>query len=236
MLRTPATTSSPCALSRKSPSGLGSPSVGSRPETRPRRRSSRRGCRTPSAARSPPCRGNTEHRSRLTVMVAARSLPQESKTARTAKQQLGARVLGEVLAGRAAVERRRSGRRARAGQQAPSSHVGGRLRHGAQLGERSPRTASAGTPRTTSPNICSSRRRESRASASSPRRASPATASSVSPRLRIVSSIPGIKSWAPERTESSSGSGDPRSRDLLALERLDSGVNLGLEAVRKIAE
>jgi hypothetical protein len=62
-------------------------------------------------------------------------------------------------------------------------------------------------PRATFPNIWMKRRYASHANRSfSVFLARPSTERSFSPRLRTVSSIPGIESRAPERTETSSGS------------------------------
>ena len=63
------------------------------------------------------------------------------------------------------------------------------------------------TPSTTLPNICTSRRYESQANRSlSVTLARPWTERSFNPTFRIVSSIPGIESRAPLRTDTSSGS------------------------------
>ncbi len=58
------------------------------------------------------------------------------------------------------------------------------------------------------PNICTNRRWESYAKRQSPSDclARPWTESSFSPRLRTVSIIPGMENFAPERTDTSSGS------------------------------
>ena len=70
-----------------------------------------------------------------------------------------------------------------------------------------------GMPSTTLPNICTNRRYASQAKrSSSVLRASPATDSSLRPRLRTVSSIPGIETRAPERTETNRGSSGSPSR------------------------
>ena len=67
--------------------------------------------------------------------------------------------------------------------------------------------SSPGTSRTILPNIWTKRRYESYANRSLPVcLARPCTESSLSPRLRTVSIIPGIENGAPERTETSSGS------------------------------
>jgi hypothetical protein len=69
------------------------------------------------------------------------------------------------------------------------------------------------TPRTTLPNICTKRRYESHAKRSfSVLFASPWTDSSFNPRFRTVSSIPGIDSRAPDRTDTSNGSSGSPSR------------------------
>ena len=90
------------------------------------------------------------------------------------------------------------------------------------------------TPSTTSPYIWMSRRYESSAKRGLPvDAASPSTATSFSPRLRIVSIIPGIETAAPERTETSSGF--PVVAEALPgarLEGRDVLVDLGVEARR----
>ena len=122
--------------------------------------------------------------------------------------QLLARIEREVLAGRLleqSLEARRSARAARSASSsvsaldarappwpAPSAcsklelprSRGRRCRTSARSGGRSPRRSAR------SPVLC----------------AQPATDSSLRPRLRTVSSIPGIETRAPERTETSSGS------------------------------
>ena len=66
--------------------------------------------------------------------------------------------------------------------------------------------------------------------------ASPSTATSFRPRLRIVSIIPGIETAAPERTETSSGSeGSPKRLPGTVLERADVLVDLPPELVRHLA-
>ncbi len=67
--------------------------------------------------------------------------------------------------------------------------------------------SSPGTSNTVRPNIWIRRRYESQAKRSSwLRRASPSTLESFRPMSRIVSIIPGMENFAPERTDSSSGS------------------------------
>jgi hypothetical protein len=70
--------------------------------------------------------------------------------------------------------------------------------------------------RTVLPNIWISRRYESQAKRSLPAcLARPCTDSSFSPMLRTVSIIPGIENFAPERTDTSSGSsGAPSARPI----------------------
>jgi hypothetical protein len=78
-----------------------------------------------------------------------------------------------------------------------------------------------GTPHTTSPNICTSRRYESHAKRGLlVLAARPSTDTSLSPRLRTVSIMPGIESRAPLRTDTSSGSsGSPSRRPARASSR-----------------
>ncbi len=79
-----------------------------------------------------------------------------------------------------------------------------------------PSNASSGTPYTVLPNMWIRRRYASQANRSSPLCAiNPAMLASVSPTLRIVSIMPGMENFAPERTDSSNGSRrSPRSRPI----------------------
>ena len=71
------------------------------------------------------------------------------------------------------------------------------------------------------PNICTNRRYESYAKRQSLSDclARPWTESSFRPRLRTVSIIPGIENFAPERTETSSGSSESPRRLPMAFSR-----------------
>ena len=196
-VRTPETTSLPCAFGRKSPEGSGAPVTSSREKATPLP------LRAPRLPKTICCTFTAvPHSSGMRLMrryATARSPCQESNTARTAPAA-AARVgrgtrtgaeLGRQLAQRARVEL------------GVELHAAPRLRRGDRLLE-----ALAGDPdRRRCRTSATKRRCESHAKRSSPERAArPRTVSSFRPRFRTVSSIPGIDSRAPERTDTSSGS------------------------------
>ena len=119
--------------------------------------------------------------------------------------------------------RRRTGRRP-ARRRVPSSDRRAPARTGGRRSRRPPRRTSGSAAGT-------SRRRSARCRL---RARALATASSFSPRLRIVSIIPGIETAAPERTDTSSGSS--RVAEALAgllLERAEVLLDLLFEPVRQ---
>ena len=208
MLRIPATTSSPWELVRKSPEGSGAPVVSLRekatpePEVSPRLPKAIR-CTLTAVPQSSGIRSSRRY-------DRARAPFQDSNTATIASRSCarGSCGKGSPASAMVRLKRSQSSRRRSASRSvstlAPAS---------ARARSSPPSNSPAGSPRTTPPNICSSRLYESQAKRGSEVwRARPATASSPSPRLRTVSSIPGIETRAPERTETKSGSSGAPSR------------------------
>ena len=203
-VRMPATTSSPCALTRNSPYRRRSPVDGSRVK------------QTPVPGRVPLV---AEHHLddvdggaevvgdvvRAAVDAGARRLPRVEHGAGRAAQLLPC-VRGERR--RRPRARRAPGRSRSAPRRSSAVSSTSRRAPRASLSAcSSPSKTCASIPSTTSPYIWIRRRYESNANRGLPVAvASPSTATSLSPRLRIVSIIPGIETAAPERTETRSGS------------------------------
>ena len=171
---------------------------------------------------------------RAAVDLRARRLPRVEDGADGAAQLL-ARVLRERAAELLVVDRLERRRRARAGR--PRRGRCPARRPSPPSARRAPtRSGAPSMPSTTSPYIWISRRYESSANRAFPVvRARPSTAASFSPRLRIVSIIPGMEIAAPERTDTSSGPlGVAEAEPAALLEAADVIVDLLVEAGRDV--
>ena len=204
-VRVPATTSSPCALTRYSPNSLRDPSPGSRVNTTP-------------VALSRPMLPNTMATTLTAVPSAtsgvipsfsryttARSPIQLPNTARTAISSCASGLEGNGLPAcrlHMALNLATTPRRVPASR-SPSLSAPARS-------FAAPRTASnfsSSTPNTTLPNSWTNRLYESHANRSSPLAlARPSTVRSLRPRLSMVSIMPGIETAAPDLTETRRGS------------------------------
>ena len=203
-VRVPATTSSPCALTRYSPNRLLEPSPGSRVNATP-------------VALLLPMLPNTMATTLTAVPSAmsgvipsfsryttARSPIQLPNTARTAMPSCASGLEGNALPVCLLHMSLNflTTRRSSAAPRSPSVLAPARL-------FAAPRTASnfaSSTPNTTLPNSWMNRRYESHANRSLPLvLARPATVRSLRPRLSMVSIIPGIETAEPDRTETRSG-------------------------------
>ena len=150
------------------------------------------------------------------------------------EQQLGARVLGEVLAGRAAVGGGEAVGELAQGRGAELA-VGGRSGTVTQLGERVLEQLRGHAADDLAEHLQQPAARVA-SEALVAAACQPGDGVVGEPEVEDRVEHPRHRDWGPgaDREQQRVG-GIPEPATLLALERLDSGVNLGLEAVRKIA-